>query len=90
MADGLCGTERRPPRSKSASCVHGRTIEILSNIIKSYNAADNEKFKTVLEFECWGLEPVDFQPQAGFAAEGVESVTVFSDINPQEKGLDRL
>ncbi|XP_036899134.1 CXXC motif containing zinc binding protein isoform X2 [Sturnira hondurensis] len=48
-------------------------------------AEDNEKFKTIVEFECRGLEPVDFQPQAGFAAEGVESGTVFSDINLQEK-----
>uniref|UniRef100_A0A4X1WCB5 CXXC motif containing zinc binding protein n=2 Tax=Artiodactyla TaxID=91561 RepID=A0A4X1WCB5_PIG len=49
------------------------------------NSIDNEKFKTIVEFECRGLEPVDFQPQAGFAAEGVESGTVFSDINLQEK-----
>ncbi|XP_030181154.1 CXXC motif containing zinc binding protein isoform X3 [Lynx canadensis] len=48
-------------------------------------AEDNERFKTIVEFECRGLEPVDFQPQAGFAAEGVESGTVFSDINLQEK-----
>ena len=26
-------------------------------------AEDNEKFKTIVEFECRGLEPVDFQPQ---------------------------
>nr|XP_054948603.1 CXXC motif containing zinc binding protein isoform X3 [Pan paniscus] len=48
-------------------------------------AEDNENFKTIVEFECRGLEPVDFQPQAGFAAEGVESGTAFSDINLQEK-----
>ncbi|PIO36086.1 hypothetical protein AB205_0090330, partial [Aquarana catesbeiana] len=27
------------------------------------NSIDNEKFKTIVEFECRGLEPVDFQPQ---------------------------
>ncbi|KAF6108165.1 CXXC motif containing zinc binding protein [Phyllostomus discolor] len=59
--------------------------EILSSSIRSYNAEDNEKFKTIVEFECRGLEPVDFQPQAGFAAEGVESGTAFGDINLQEK-----
>uniref|UniRef100_A0A7N9CJE7 CXXC motif containing zinc binding protein n=1 Tax=Macaca fascicularis TaxID=9541 RepID=A0A7N9CJE7_MACFA len=59
--------------------------EILSSTIKPYNAEDNENFKTIVEFECRGLEPVDFQPQAGFAAEGVESGTVFSDIDLQEK-----
>ncbi|XP_052032908.1 CXXC motif containing zinc binding protein isoform X3 [Apodemus sylvaticus] len=70
---------------KCKLCARENSIEILSSTIKSYNAEDNEKFKTIVEFECRGLEPVDFQPQAGFAAEGVESRTVFSDINLQEK-----
>ncbi|XP_044800934.1 CXXC motif containing zinc binding protein isoform X2 [Bubalus kerabau] len=70
---------------KCKLCSRENSIEILSSTIKSYNAEDNEKFKTIVEFECRGLEPVDFQPQAGFAAEGVESGTVFSDINLQEK-----
>ncbi|XP_009459612.1 PREDICTED: UPF0587 protein C1orf123 homolog [Nipponia nippon] len=33
----------------------------------------------------YNLEPVDFQPQAGFAAEGAESGTPFNDINLLEK-----
>ncbi|XP_036899133.1 CXXC motif containing zinc binding protein isoform X1 [Sturnira hondurensis] len=70
---------------KCKLCARENSIEILSSTIRSYNAEDNEKFKTIVEFECRGLEPVDFQPQAGFAAEGVESGTVFSDINLQEK-----
>eukprot|EP00071_Canis_lupus_P041014 XP_022274571.1 UPF0587 protein C1orf123 homolog isoform X3 [Canis lupus familiaris] len=70
---------------KCKLCARENSIEILSSTIKSYNAEDNEKFKTIVEFECRGLEPIDFQPQAGFAAEGVESGTVFSDINLQEK-----
>ncbi|XP_004874728.1 UPF0587 protein C1orf123 homolog isoform X3 [Heterocephalus glaber] len=70
---------------KCKLCARENSIEILSGTIKPYNAEDNEKFKTIVEFECRGLEPVDFQPQAGFAAEGVESGTVFNDINLQEK-----
>ncbi|XP_053432512.1 CXXC motif containing zinc binding protein isoform X2 [Nycticebus coucang] len=70
---------------KCKLCTRENSIDILSSTIKPYNAEDNEKFKTIVEFECRGLEPVDFQPQAGFAAEGVESGTVFSDINLQEK-----
>ncbi|XP_074732120.1 CXXC motif containing zinc binding protein isoform X1 [Strix uralensis] len=60
-------------------------LDILSQTIKPYNAEDSEKFKTIVEFECRGLEPVDFQPQAGFAAEGAESGTPFNDINLLEK-----
>ncbi|XP_009285657.1 PREDICTED: UPF0587 protein C1orf123 homolog isoform X1 [Aptenodytes forsteri] len=62
-----------------------RPLDILSQTIKPYNAEDSEKFKTIVEFECRGLEPVDFQPQAGFAAEGAESGTPFNDINLLEK-----
>ncbi|XP_009872666.1 PREDICTED: UPF0587 protein C1orf123 homolog, partial [Apaloderma vittatum] len=82
--------------SRESSIVHNRYIpvimlmketagpaDILSQTIKPYNAEDSEKFKTIVEFEC--LEPVDFQPQAGFAAEGAESGTPFHDINLSEK-----
>uniref|UniRef100_G1PIJ9 CXXC motif containing zinc binding protein n=1 Tax=Myotis lucifugus TaxID=59463 RepID=G1PIJ9_MYOLU len=70
---------------KCKLCAREHSVEILSSTIKSYNVEDNEKFRTIVAFECQGLEPVDFQPQAGFAAEGVESRTIFSDINLQEK-----
>uniref|UniRef100_A0A674CUK9 CXXC motif containing zinc binding protein n=1 Tax=Salmo trutta TaxID=8032 RepID=A0A674CUK9_SALTR len=46
---------------------------------------ENERFKTMVQFECRGLEPVDFQPQAGFAAEGAESGTKFPEITLLEK-----
>lgn len=39
----------------------------------------------MVEFQCWGLEPIDFQPQVGFVAEGLESDTVFCDSNLQER-----
>ncbi|XP_035655262.1 CXXC motif containing zinc binding protein isoform X1 [Oncorhynchus keta] len=48
-------------------------------------AEDSERFKTMVQFECRGLEPVDFQPQAGFAAEGAESGTKFPEITLLEK-----
>ncbi|KAK7801351.1 hypothetical protein U0070_003636 [Myodes glareolus] len=59
---------------KCKLCARENSTEILSSTIKSYNAEENEKFKTI-----------DFQPQAGCAAEGVESGTVFRDVNLQEK-----
>lgn len=57
----------------------------MSSTIKSDNAEENEKFKITVEFECRGFEPVDFKPQAGFAVEDIESRTIFSYINLQEK-----
>ncbi|XP_032074374.1 CXXC motif containing zinc binding protein isoform X3 [Thamnophis elegans] len=48
---------------KCKLCSRENSIDILSQTIKPYNAEDNETFKTIVEFECRGLEPVDFQPQ---------------------------
>ncbi|XP_048457668.1 CXXC motif containing zinc binding protein isoform X2 [Rhincodon typus] len=70
---------------KCKLCSRENSIDILKDTIKPYNADDSEKFKTIVHFECRGLEPVDFQPQAGFAAEGTESGTKFSEINLLEK-----
>ncbi|KFP20791.1 UPF0587 protein C1orf123, partial [Egretta garzetta] len=55
---------------KCKLCSRENSIDILSQTIKPYNVS---------------LEPVDFQPQAGFAAEGAESGTPFNDINLLEK-----
>ncbi|CAB1412861.1 unnamed protein product, partial [Pleuronectes platessa] len=58
---------------------------ILGDTITPYNADDSESFKTMVQFECRGLEPVDFYPQAGFAAQGAESGTQFPEVNLLEK-----
>ncbi|XP_075924699.1 CXXC motif containing zinc binding protein isoform X2 [Petromyzon marinus] len=70
---------------KCKLCSRENSIDILKDSMKPYNAEDSETFKTVVVFECRGLEPVDFQPQAGFAAEGADTRTQFGDINLQEK-----
>ncbi|KAF7223154.1 uridine-cytidine kinase 2-B isoform X1 [Nothobranchius furzeri] len=70
---------------KCKLCGRENSIDILGDTITPYNAEDNETFKTMVQFECRGLEPVDFQPQAGFAAEGAESGTPFPEVNLLEK-----
>uniref|UniRef100_A0A4W3J4S4 CXXC motif containing zinc binding protein n=1 Tax=Callorhinchus milii TaxID=7868 RepID=A0A4W3J4S4_CALMI len=70
---------------KCKLCSRENSIDILRDTIKPYNTEDSERFKTVVHFECRGLEPVDFQPQGGFIAEGAESGTRFSEINLLEK-----
>ncbi|XP_034038284.1 CXXC motif containing zinc binding protein [Thalassophryne amazonica] len=70
---------------KCKLCARENSIDILENTITPYNAEDSDRFKTMVQFECRGLEPVDFQPQAGFAAEGAGSGTQFPEINLQEK-----
>uniref|UniRef100_A0A8C2IUK5 CXXC motif containing zinc binding protein n=2 Tax=Cyprinus carpio TaxID=7962 RepID=A0A8C2IUK5_CYPCA len=70
---------------KCKLCFRENSIDILRDTITPYNAEDSERFKTIVQFECRGLEPVDFQPMAGFAAGGAETSTQFPEINLQEK-----
>uniref|UniRef100_A0A671K881 CXXC motif containing zinc binding protein n=1 Tax=Sinocyclocheilus anshuiensis TaxID=1608454 RepID=A0A671K881_9TELE len=70
---------------KCKLCSRENSIDILRDTITPYNAEDSERYKTIVQFECRGLEPVDFQPQAGFAASGAETSTQFPEINLQEK-----
>ncbi len=36
------------------------------HVFSLLKAADSERFKTIVQFECRGLEPVDFQPQVRY------------------------
>jgi len=46
---------------------------------------DSNKFKSIVMFDCRGLSVIDFSPRNGFKCHGVESNTVFEDINLEEK-----
>ncbi|KAG1445202.1 hypothetical protein G6F55_012044 [Rhizopus delemar] len=52
--------------------------------IKKYNIEQNGKFQQIAQFDCRGLELVDFQPRDSWFAKGAESDTVFNDIDLSE------
>lgn len=52
--------------------------------MKEYNAEDSETWKTIVEFECRGFEPVEFAPHKPWFARGAESKTPFKQINLDE------
>ena len=37
--------------------------DIIKDTIKPYNAEDSSKFKTIVAFECRGVEPTAFSPR---------------------------
>ena len=37
--------------------------DIIKESIKPYNIDDSNTFKSVIEFECRGLEPIEFDPR---------------------------
>ena len=45
----------------------------MADTIKPYNMSDNNKFKTIVVFDCRGLEPVEFSPRNGWKVLGWKS-----------------
>ncbi|KAL5486403.1 hypothetical protein EMCRGX_G018873 [Ephydatia muelleri] len=71
--------------TKCKLCSHENTLDIIPESIKPYTAEDSGTFKTIVTFECRGMEPVDFEPRDGFCAVGTESGTTFGAIDLAEK-----
>ncbi|XP_064607064.1 CXXC motif containing zinc binding protein-like [Liolophura sinensis] len=61
-------------------CGRENTIDIIKDSLKSYDADDVGKFKTIVVFDCRGVEPTDFSPRTGFVAEGTDSGVQFNEI----------
>nr|CAG4636641.1 EOG090X0HQJ [Eubosmina coregoni] len=70
---------------KCKLCSRENNMDIIPDSLKSYNDEDQGKFKTIVQFECRGMEPSDFSPRNGWLVEGLESGTKFSDIDLSEK-----
>jgi len=71
----ITGNEKQPLKGGrgEASCVlkcklcgRENSIDILDDTISAYNMSDNNKFKTVVVFDCRGVEPVEFSFRNGW------------------------
>ncbi|KAI7899986.1 uncharacterized protein BX663DRAFT_488735 [Cokeromyces recurvatus] len=52
--------------------------------VKGYEIEKNGEFQQIAQFDCRGLELVDFQPRESWTAKGAESDTIFEDIDLTE------
>ena len=59
----------------------------MADTIKPYNMSDNNKFKTIVVFDCRGLEPVEFSPRNGWKVLGWKSSE--DDDDDSEAGYSR-
>jgi len=68
---------------KCKLCRRENSIDIIKESLCAYFADDMPQFKTVVVFDCRGVEPTDFEPRAGWAAQaqGSQSSTRFEDID---------
>lgn len=53
--------------------------------IGKYSSSDQGKFKSIVTFDCRGIEPVEFSPSSGWVAKIEESSTTFQDVDLSEK-----
>lgn len=49
-----------------------------------YTAEDSEKFKTIVCFDCRGVEPVKFSPRSGWIVKCPENGQTFDDVDLSE------
>lgn len=49
-----------------------------------YTAEDSGKFKTIVCFDCRGVEPVEFSPRSGWIAKSAENGQTFEDVDLSE------
>ncbi|XP_067935644.1 CXXC motif containing zinc binding protein-like [Watersipora subatra] len=66
---------------KCKLCARDNSLDLLKDSIKPYNAENSNKFQTVAQFDCRGVEPIDFEPRLGWAASSTESNSQFDDID---------
>ncbi|RHZ56357.1 hypothetical protein Glove_402g30 [Diversispora epigaea] len=65
-------------------CKREGFAQIDPNSINPYTIENNEQFSPIVIIECRGLEFVDFDPRFGFSAKGVDSETIFENIDLTE------
>jgi ribosomal protein S27E len=71
---------------KCKLCARENSIDIIRESITSYEADYSNKFKTIVTFDCRGVEPIDFSPRVGWTVAGVNeegelSGSVFKDVS---------
>ncbi|KAI9251165.1 hypothetical protein EDC94DRAFT_295486 [Helicostylum pulchrum] len=49
--------------------------------IRKYDVEQNGEFQQIAQFDCRGLELVDFQPRESWTCKGTQSGTVFEEID---------
>ena len=62
-------------------CGRENSIDILADTVAKYNQEDNNKFKTIVVFDCRGLEPVEFSPRNGWQGSVNKSIKEYFNIS---------
>ncbi|ESO89690.1 hypothetical protein LOTGIDRAFT_192905 [Lottia gigantea] len=62
---------------KCKLCKRENSLDIIRDSLGKYNIEDAGKFRTIVTFDCRGVQPTDFKPNDGWKVKGEESNTPF-------------
>ncbi|XP_021929448.1 UPF0587 protein C1orf123 isoform X2 [Zootermopsis nevadensis] len=71
--------------AKCKLCFKENNLSILEDSLQAYTKAENENFKTIVVFDCRGVELVDFDFRGGWSAVSEDSGHVYSEVDLSEK-----
>uniref|UniRef100_A0A336KZU9 CSON001249 protein n=1 Tax=Culicoides sonorensis TaxID=179676 RepID=A0A336KZU9_CULSO len=69
---------------KCKLCMRESSIDIVEGSNGIYTENDVGKFKSIVSFDCRGIEPVEFSPRSGWIAKATENGQKFEDIDLSE------
>ncbi|EDV98176.1 UPF0587 protein GA18326 [Drosophila grimshawi] len=69
---------------KCKMCGRENSIDVVEKSSVAYTADDAGKFKTIIVFDCRGVEPVEFSPRIGWKVKSSENGQTFEDVDLSE------
>lgn len=57
-----------------------KTIVSQSQIPGVYTEADSGKFRSIVSFDCRGIEPTEFDPRGGYIVKAIDNGQTFEDV----------
>ncbi|XP_030554369.1 UPF0587 protein GA18326 [Drosophila novamexicana] len=69
---------------KCKMCARENSIDVVEKSNVPYTAEDAGKFKTIVVFDCRGVEPVEFSPRTGWKVVSSENGQSFEDVDLSE------
>uniref|UniRef100_U5EXQ0 Uncharacterized protein n=1 Tax=Corethrella appendiculata TaxID=1370023 RepID=U5EXQ0_9DIPT len=69
---------------KCKMCSRENSLDICEGSNASYTQEDSGKFKTIVAFDCRGLEPIEFTPRSGFIISSTDNGAKFEDVDLAE------
>ncbi|CAG9767253.1 unnamed protein product [Ceutorhynchus assimilis] len=82
---GKTGRSENNYIAKCKMCGRENSLDIVPGSNASYTNEDSEKLKSIVAFECRGIEPVEFRPLEGWIVKVDGSSKIYNEVDLSEK-----